>query len=309
MVTYHGASVKLVIERLSDETKIIQEYIGTLNGEAEDQDFYTKNFPITWDLGEAGGVTGTVEGLNGETTTTFKTDLTGYADDYFNGMTIRFTEAALDEQLRIIDDYVEVDGVITVTEVFSEAPGADAFIIEPSVDVYTDDADPDGDPTEYDEDGTDYVITGLTGKVTIQAAENAEGNADERISISYYTTAEVGRGQSASIDFDGALEEIYHLGSRSPQEIKEGPITISGTIEQLYTSRDLIGKFLGDKDFFDTLTDFTFYLYPNGETTGQPQIKLENVKFGGGSLSVDIGGIMAASVTYKGLVMEVGSVP
>ncbi len=114
--------------------------------------------------------------------------------------------------------------------------------------------------------------------------------------------------QSVSINFEGNLVDVYTLGERDPQEIKEGTIAISGTIEQLYASRDLIGKFLGESDFYKRLADFSFYLYPNGETGGQPYIKLSNVKFGGGSISVDVGGIMAANVTWSGLAIEVGTV-
>ena len=232
MTTYHGATVKLVIERLADEGKIAKEYLGAIDGLGGAATFYTKNFPITTDAGV------------------------------------------------ITDAETEVD-------VYKRVAGTT-------------------DWTELSDGGTDFTITGATGEVVIAAAVN---DAVYQISISYYTTAEVGMGQSASIDFDGGLEEVYKLGSRSPQEIKEGQKTLSGTIEQLYTSRDLIGKFLGESDFYKKLADFTFYIYPNGETAGQPQIKLENVKFGGGSISVDVGSIMAARVTYKGLAVSVGSVP
>lgn len=227
--------MKLVIERLSSEGKISKEYLGDLDGGAADQDFYTKNFPIT-----------------------------------------------------------DSGGTITDTET--------------DVDVYTDDGS-EGSWTEYSDDGSDFVIDGSEGLVTIKAAENQAGNADEHVSISYYTSAEVGMGQSATIDFDGSLEETYKLNDRDPQEIKEGQKKISGTIKQLYCTRDLIGKFLGESDFYEKLTDFTVYWYPNGETSGQPQIKLSNVKFGGGSLSVGLDSIMAADVSFKGLAVAVGSVP
>ena len=235
MTTYHGTTVKLVIERLSAEGKIAKEYLGALDGGEGDQDFYTKNFPITDNAGATS------------------------------------------------DDETEVD-------------------------VYTDDGG-EGSWSEYSDDGSDFEIDGSEGLVTIKAAENQAGNADEHICISYYTTAEVGMGQSASIDFEGSLEETYKLGDRDPQDLKAGLKTISGTIAQLYASRDLIGKFLGESDFYEKLTDFTVYLYPNGETAGQPQIKLTNVKFSGGSISVSVDSIMAANVSFKGLAIEIGTVP
>jgi len=304
-MSYHGATVKLVIERLLAETMIQKEHLGILSGGAVDQDFYTKNFPITHDAGEAGGVTGLASGVG--TDTIFETDLTA-ANGYYDGMTIRFTGGGNAGEMRVISSYLQASGEITASAAFTGAPALnDAFIIEPSVNVYSDEGTP-GSWTEYLEDGTDYTIAGLTGLVKILAAENQAGNAGESISVDYYTMAEVGLGQSASIDFGGSLEDVYTLGSRDPQEIKEGQKSISGTIDQLYCSRDLIGKFLGESDFYERLTDFSFYLYPNGEVGGQPEIKLSNVKFGGGSISVDIGGIMAANVTFKGLVIAVGTV-
>ena len=309
MTTYHGTTVKLVIERLSDEGKIAKEYLGDLDGGAADQDFYTKNFPITWDAGEAGEVTGAVVDDVANSDTTFETDLTEEDDDYYVGMTIRFTSGGNDGEMRVISDYVGSTKFITVASAFTGEPAAeDTFIIEPSVDVFTDDGS-EGSWTEYEEDGTDYTIDGPDGKVTVLAAENQAGNADEHVCISYYTSAEVGMGQSASIEFDGSLEETYKLGDRDPQDLKAGLKTISGTIAQLYASRDLIGKFLGESDFYEKLTDFTVYLYPNGETAGQPQIKLTNVKFSGGSISVSVDSIMAADVSFKGLAIEIGTVP
>jgi hypothetical protein len=239
MVTYHGTTVKLVIERLTAEGKIAQEYIGTLSGGAVDQTFYTKNFPIT----TGAGVT---------------------------------TDA------------------------------------ETEVDVFTNDGTL-GSWSEYLDDGSDFEITGATGAVLIKAAENQGGNAGERISISYYTTAEVAVGQSAEVNWEGDLTDIHKLGSVLPQELKEGPVTIGGTIGQLYASRDLFGKVLGQSDFYKKLADFSFYIYldaPEGVIqSGSPYIKVANTKFGGGSLSVDVAGITALNVDYKGLALSQGLYP
>ena len=302
-MSYHGTTCKLKIERILAEGMISKERLGVLSGGAVDQDFYTKNFPITHDAAEAGGSgTSVAAGAAG----VFDTDLTE-ADDYWNGMTLRFTAGPQADEMRVITDYAQLNGEITVVPVFTGVPGNDAFVIEPSVNVYSDEGSL-GSWGEYDEDGTDYIIAGLTGLVTVFAAENQAGDAGDAVSIDYYTSALVGLGQSMTIDFEGNLTDVYTLGDRDPQEIKEGVKKISGTIDQLYASRDLIGKFLGESDFYERLADFSFYLYPNGETGGQPEIKLSNVKFGGGSITVDVGGLMAANVTWSGLVIAVGTV-
>ena len=306
-MSYHGATVKLKIERILAEGMIQKEFIGIGDG-AGDDEFHTKNFPIVDPAAKPGGVVAEVA-ANAPTDTVFKTTLPSTVEDYYTGMTLRFTTgplAAANEMGGVLL-YAQATKQITMTGAFvGGAPGVgDDFIIEPSVNVYTDQTTP-GSWHELDEDGLEYQIDGLTGLVTILAAAN---NVDERYSIDYYTSAEVGLGQSASIDFEGSLEDVYTLGSRNPQEVKEGQISIGGTIDQLYCTRDLIGKFLGERDFYGLLTDFSFYLYPNKEVVGQPQIKLSNVKFGGGSISVDVGGIMAANVTFKGLVIAVGVVP
>lgn len=306
MTTYHGTEVKLRIERLSVEGKIPKEFIGILSGGAVAQDFYTANFPITWDAGEAGGVTGAVA-ANAPTSSVFKTDLASAVEDYYKDMTLRFTSGSLDGEMSIITSYAQATKQITVSPAFSEAPSVtDAFIIEPSVDVFTDDGTP-GSWTEYLEDGTDYIIDATTGKVTILAAENQAGNAGEHISISYYTAAYVGRGQNVSMEFEGELTEIFELGSRNPQELKEGKIKLGGTIGQLYCSRDIIGKVIGISDFYKRLADFSFYLYPGGAGAGKPYIKMSNVKFGKGSLKADINSMMALDVEYKGLAMATGT--
>ncbi len=306
--TYSGAQAVLKLERLLAEGKISKEYIGALSGAGVDQNFYTKRFPITHDAAEQGGVIGAVV-ANGETDTIFDTDLTGVADDFYNGMTIRFTSGALAaaNQMRIIDDYVEVDGVITVTVAFSVAPGdGDTFIIEPSVDVFTDDGTL-GSWSEYDEDGTDYQINALTGEVRVLSAENQGGNAGERISISYYQSEAPAVGQNVTIEHNQDLTEIYELGSTEPQELKEGPISISGTIGVIWADRSLMGTFLSLSDFYKKLSAYSLYLYPNKYVSGQPYIKLSGVKFSGGTLGVDIDGPLALDVSYKGLAFESGT--
>lgn len=179
---------------------------------------------------------------------------------------------------------------------------------ETEVDVFTDDLTP-GSWTEYADDGSDFEIVGATGKVTIKAAENQGGNVGERISISYYTTEEPAVGQNVTIEHAQPLTEIYKLGSLLPQELKEGNISIGGTIGVIWADRSLFGTILGVSDFYKKLAAYSFYVYPNKEVTGQPQIKLSGVKFSGGTLGTEIGGPVALDITYKGLVVEVGTVP
>ncbi len=303
-MSFHGTTCKLKIERILAEGMIQKEYLGVLNGDGNPQTFNTKNFPIVGPEAEAPGVTGTAVAAG--TATIFDTDLTA-ANGYYDGMTLRFLAGPNADEMEVIASYLQADGEITMSAAFTGVPGNDAFIIEPTVNVYTDEGTP-GSWAEYTEDETAYYIAGLTGAVVISAAENQAGDAGDAISIDYYTSALVGLGQSMTVNFEGNLTDVYTLGERDPQEVKEGTISISGTIDQLYVSRDLLGKFLGESDFYKRLTDFTFKIYPNGDVGGQPVITLSNVKFGGGSISVDIGGILAANVTYSGLAIAVGTV-
>jgi len=69
-------------------------------------------------------------------------------------------------------------------------------------------------------------VTTFSGREALVAVKD-----DNTVS---YTDAQ--QVQSVSFDFDGSLEDIYQLGSRDPQEIKEGTIAISGTLERLFES-------------------------------------------------------------------------
>lgn len=179
---------------------------------------------------------------------------------------------------------------------------------ETDVDVFTDDGTT-GSWTEYTDDGTDFEIVGSEGKVTIKSAENQAGNSGEKISISYYTLVEIGEGGAFSLDFSGDLTDIHKLGSRGVQEIKEGMKTFSGTIEEMWCQRDVMGLFLSEQDFYDSLSDFTIYLYPNGNTTGKPRISLNNAKFEGGSIEVDLDSIMMQDISFRAKSITVDTVP
>jgi len=235
MATYHGVQVEIKWQRIAAEGPILKEYLGTLNGDTNAQTFYSKNLPITDNVGDA-------------------------------------------------------------TDDETDAP------------AYTDDGT-EGSWSAYETDGSDYVITGATGAVVVQAGENQAPNAGERVSIDYWYAAEVGMGQGATIELSRELTTVYKLGDENPQEIKAGKISISGRIDDLFTNRDLMGKLMGVKDFYGTLADFTFYFYPNGETAGQPRIGVANVQLSGGTIVTDIDSIMANNVTFEGLVVTIDTVP
>lgn len=305
-MAYHGVTIDVVFERLSAEGMIAKEYIGTLSGGAVDQDFYTKHFPLTWDAGETPGVTGEASGVG--TDTIFETDLTA-ATGYYNDMTIRFTSGANSGEKRVISAYSVTNGQITASSAFTAAPSAsDPFIIEPSVNVYTDDGTPIGTWTEYDEDGTDYIIVGSTGKVTIMAAENQGGNAGERISIDYYTTHTPGRGQSFEVGVRREILEVWELGNADPQDLVAGKKSVSMGLDDLFIDATMFNWVIGESDYYKLPADVTVYIYPNHNVIGQPYVKVSNVMFEGGTFSGSIDGLLGVGFTMKALAVDTGLV-
>ncbi len=80
------------------------------------------------------GETSTATGVGNSTI--FRTNLTA-GNNYFNGMTIRFTSGDNIGETRIISGYTLLNGQITVTVAFTAAPGAaDPFIIEPTSTIF-----------------------------------------------------------------------------------------------------------------------------------------------------------------------------
>lgn len=176
---------------------------------------------------------------------------------------------------------------------------------ETEVDVFMRSGD---DFIELDDDGSDFTIDGSEGLVTVKAAVNQPGNAGRNISVSYYTDGIVSRGQGASVEFSRDVQEVHELGSAAPQELVAGHYTVSGTIEALYVSRDLMGKVLGETDLYKQLSSFSFYIYPNGNTAGQPYIKVTNATFEGGTIKATLKGLVAVNVKYKGTAASIGTV-
>ena len=111
--------------------------------------------------------------------------------------------------------------------------------------------------------------------------------------------------QSVSFDFDGSLMEVYMLGDRDPQEVKEGTIAISGTIERIFGSANFSASattFCGMVTD-DPLDELWVALFPEGDAL--PKILISNCKFGGYSLTADIGDVVKESATFHGLAIAV----
>jgi len=180
---------------------------------------------------------------------------------------------------------------------------------ETLVDCFTNDGT-EGSWSEYLDDGSDFVIIGATGAVTIKAAENQGGNAGERISISYYTRGEVGSGRTAKITWGRKVHERHKLGSPDVQELKAGkkePVALE--YDTFYITRDELGGILSESDFYKQLPDLDFYMYPNGVTTGQPMIYVTDTKAESGSVEVTDDTLMLVKCKFKGVTGVVSTVP
>ena len=120
--------------------------------------------------------------------------------------------------------------------------------------------------------------------------------------VAYTDAAQV---QSISIDYEGNLENIYMLGDRNPQEIKEGTIAISGTIERNFVT----GNFSAAGTTFMMLAatnppaEMWVALFPGGSAS--PKILVSNCKFGGYSVSVDVNGMVTERATFSGKAIAV----
>ena len=129
---------------------------------------------------------------------------------------------------------------------------------------------------------TDFTLTGASGKIVL----NTGASAGDVLTCSYSTKYTLAYGRSGEITVDGGLEEIHVLNLRTPKEILEGAVKISGSLERYFVSRDWVGKVVPDPDGDVGQTAFYVYLYPLGETTGKPYFTVGGVKFGPWTLSV-----------------------
>lgn len=112
--------------------------------------------------------------------------------------------------------------------------------------------------------------------------------------------------ESISFNRSDGLEEVFEIGSRPPKEIKEGNVTVTGTItRKLDTS--WTGGTGGTEKFYQigggsttaALTSYYLYIYPAGyDTAGLPEIRLGGVKFHNYHIEISQDGYAVESMDY-----------
>ena len=231
----------------------------------------------------------------------------------YHGVTCKIVRQKLDakiskEFIGILDGSAATQTLYVKNLPITDSAGDDTDV-ETDVDCFTDDGVP-GTWTEYVDDGTDFTIDGGTGAVVIQAAENQAGNAGERISISYYTKAEVGSGQTTSIEVSRDLVERHSLGGEGVvDEVKAGKKHVSLTFDSFLINRSELGSILSESDFSYELTPYDFYMYPNLEVSGQPRILVSDIKASSQRIEVDLDSLILVGATFSGIAVTVDTVP
>ena len=117
-----------------------------------------------------------------------------------------------------------------------------------------------------------------------------------------YTDAD--QVQEISVNHDQPLTEIYQLGDTDPQELKEGHISISGTIRRKYESGNFSAAGMTFKDMATesgVKTPFWIALFPEGDAA--PKILASNAKFHNWRAGVDIGGDFEETVDFRALAL------
>lgn len=232
----------------------------------------------------------------------------------YHGATVDLRISKILAEGKIIKEYLGILDGSTNEQVFQAkhfpitTNAGVATDLETEVDVYS------RDPvtlvwTELDDDGTDFDIIGAAGTVTVEEAYNVGGVAGHLLSMSYYTDEIIARGQGASVDFNRDLEDIHELGSDAPKELAAGHFTVSGTIDALVTTNDMLTKALSSSDFYKLPPDFSIYIYPNKNVALAPYFKVTDAIFSGFSIKAALKGIMAVNLKYKGLLAAQGANP
>ena len=136
------------------------------------------------------------------------------------------------------------------------------------------------------------VTTTFSGRQAIVAVDVDSGVA--------YTDAD--QVESISVNYDQELTEIYQLGDPDPQELKEGTISINGSITRKYET----GNFSSAAVKFSEMTttkpkpEFFMALFPEGDAL--PKILISNVKFGSYRTGIAIeDNAMFETLDWKGL--------
>ena len=156
-------------------------------------------------------------------------------------------------------------------------------VVDPSTKEVTDD---ESDVT-VKKNGTpldpgDYTLTGASGKIVLDTG----ASLNDVLTCSYTYQHTLAYGRSGEVSIDGGLEELHVLGQRTPKEILEGAVKISGGLERYFVSRDFVGKVIPDPNGDVGQTAFTIYLYPLANEAGKPKFTVGGVKFSPWTLSV-----------------------
>ena len=138
------------------------------------------------------------------------------------------------------------------------------------------------------------VVSGWEGALKVATSEGGLVGATAEAQV-----------QSVSPSHSGSLEEVYAIGSRSPQELKEGKIAIALKIDVNYVAGSAWPGRAG-VGATGALTTYYVGVYPKGYSGALPKIVLQG-KFGDYSLSMDMG-ILKESVSFKGVAMAFGTV-
>ena len=156
-------------------------------------------------------------------------------------------------------------------------------VVDPSTKEVTDDetkvtVKKNGTPLSSE----DFTLTGATGKIVLDTG----ASVDDVLTCSYTYKHTLAYGRSGEVVIDGGLEELYVLGQRTPKEILEGAVKISGSLERYYVSRDFVGKVIPDPDGDVGQTEFHIFLYPLSMGAGNPFFEVHLIKFSPWTLSV-----------------------
>lgn len=152
-----------------------------------------------------------------------------------------------------------------------------------------------------------FTLTGATGKIVFGTAPGA----DKVITIDYSYKYVIAYGRSAEVTVDPGIEPLHVLNLRTPKEILDGAVTISGALERYApSSRDWIGKVIPpDPAGRKTQSPAFIYLWPLGEETGKPKFTIGGVKYGPWTLTVpDPDTVVTEKLPWMGTSITPGTV-
>lgn len=138
-------------------------------------------------------------------------------------------------------------------------------------------------------------VKGWEGAVRVATTEGGLGTAANEAKV-----------QSVSVSHGPNIESLYEVGSRLPQEVKEGRIEIGLDIEVRYVSGSAWPGRAG-VGATGAHTEYYVGIYPKGYATGNPKIVLLG-KFGNWALSVPVDGVLTESVSFMGKTVSVGTI-